>query len=204
MTNSPEQIDTVISDVGGVILMPSGTSLFLDWIVGESGVDRDYLAKELSIRRKAITAGQITENDYFQYVSDLGIPLSADELRKVYISLLSPNAEMVTLLNELRESGLTMALLSNSIPCQTIAIRQALGGIIDIELFSNEMGSRKPNPFTWEIALEILGKDPEQCLVTDDKAVNLIAPAELGMHVEQFVSPEDFRRILREKYHLVF
>lgn len=203
MNNDYEQVDTVILDVGGVICTPSRMTQFVEWAVLNYGVDEASFRESVRQKRGELFREEITEDDFFESMTEMGIPLSADEIKLAYVSPNTPNPEMLALLSELKERGVVLAILSNSIPITTAKVREDLAGVFDVEIFSDEVGLRKPDPRIWEMALEKLGKNPEQCLYIDDKGKNLSVPSEMGMAVEEFASPEELRKVLRDKYHLV-
>jgi len=202
MGNSLSHIDSIIFDVGGVICTPSRTSQFVEWAVSEHGIEAESFRASLSQLRSAFSGKSITEDVFFESIQGLGIPLSVNEIKDVYITHNFPNADMQALLHKLKERGLKLAILSNSIPPITKKVREDLRGIFDVEVFSDEIGIRKPDPDMWTETLKLLGKRPDQCLFIDDKAKNLSVPAEMGMAVEQFISPEELIKVLREKYKL--
>lgn len=67
-----------------------------------------------------------------------------------------------------------------------------LGGMVDVEVFSCEVGLRKPDPRIYRLAAERLGVDPERCLYVGDGAYGeLSGAAAVGMHAVLIRDPAD-------------
>jgi putative hydrolase of the HAD superfamily len=93
-----------------------------------------------------------------------------------------PGAEEI--LRELRERAMPTALISMCAP-DTPALWRAspLGGLIDVEVFSCEVGLRKPEPEIYLGAAERLGVEPTSCLYVGDGAyAELSGASSVGMH----------------------
>jgi putative hydrolase of the HAD superfamily len=102
-----------------------------------------------------------------------------------------PGAEEV--LNELRARGIPTALVSMCAP-DTPAMWRAspLGGLIDVEVFSCEVGLRKPEPEIYLAASEGLGVDPTECLYVGDGAyAELTGASAVGMRAVLIRDPAD-------------
>lgn len=84
------------------------------------------------------------------------------------------------------ETGVTLALLSNTAPGQDRRPALAAAGIDDLfgdrVFLSHEIGVAKPDPAAFEYVLNNLGVDPEETLSVGNNAANDICPAvQLGM-----------------------
>jgi putative hydrolase of the HAD superfamily len=102
-----------------------------------------------------------------------------------------PGAEEV--LRELRDRGIPTALVSMCAP-DTPAMWRAspLGGLIDVEVFSCEVGLRKPHPEIYLAATERLGVDPTECLYVGDGAyAELTGASAVGMRAVLIRDPAD-------------
>ncbi len=80
-----------------------------------------------------------------------------------------PRSGAEEILRELRQRGMPTALISMCAP-DTPALWRAspLAGLIDVEVFSCEVGLRKPDPEIYLAATERLGVDPAACLYVGD------------------------------------
>jgi putative hydrolase of the HAD superfamily len=48
------------------------------------------------------------------------------------------------------------------------------------------LGLRKPDPKIYQVALDVLQRDPEEAVFIDDRAENVAAAAKLGIHAIQY------------------
>jgi putative hydrolase of the HAD superfamily len=102
-----------------------------------------------------------------------------------------PGAEQV--LHELRGRRVPTALISMCAPDTPPLWRASpLGGLVDVEVFSCEVGLRKPDPEIYRLACERLGVDPAACLYVGDGAyAELSGAAAVGMRAVLIRDPAD-------------
>jgi putative hydrolase of the HAD superfamily len=66
----------------------------------------------------------------------------------------------------------------------------AFAGLMDVEVFSSEVGLRKPDPAIYRAAIDPLGVDPADCLYCGDGAYGeLTGAASLGMTAVEIRDP---------------
>ncbi len=108
-----------------------------------------------------------------------------------------PGAERV--LAEIRSRGLGLALVSMCAPDAPAMWRASpLGGTVDVEVFSSEVGLRKPDAEIYLLAAERLGVDPTGCLYVGDGSYReLTGAAEVGMRPVQIRDPDEEAELLR-------
>lgn len=108
--------------------------------------------------------------------------------------------EMVRALDQVRAAGYLMACLTNNMsggdgrtessvdPRQSEinAVMARFHAVIE----SSKVGVRKPETRFYEIACELVGVRPEQCVFLDDLGVNLKPAAAMGMTTIKVVDPE--------------
>lgn len=98
--------------------------------------------------------------------------------------------EMVAMLDRVKAAGFRVACLTNNIASldglrvaddaravQVAAIMDRFDVIVE----SSRAGVRKPEPRFYEIACELLGVQPEECVFLDDLGINLKPAAAMGM-----------------------
>jgi putative hydrolase of the HAD superfamily len=98
--------------------------------------------------------------------------------------------EMVAMLDRVRAAGLRVACLTNNMvggdglelagdvrAAQIAAIMDRFDVIVE----SSKIGVRKPEKRFYEIACELLGVQPHECVFLDDLGVNLKPAAAMGM-----------------------
>jgi putative hydrolase of the HAD superfamily len=98
--------------------------------------------------------------------------------------------EMVAMLDRVKAAGFRVACLTNNIVAgdgprladdarslQVAAIMDRFDAIVE----SSRVGVRKPEPRFYEIACEMLGVQPDECVFLDDLGINLKPAAAMGM-----------------------
>jgi putative hydrolase of the HAD superfamily len=96
--------------------------------------------------------------------------------------------EMVELLDRVKDAGLLVACLTNNTVESTNSVEDArsvqiaeIMGRFDVIVESSKIGVRKPEPRFYEIACEMLGVEPADCVFLDDLGINLKPAAAMGM-----------------------
>lgn len=70
--------------------------------------------------------------------------------------------------------------------------------LFDTVIVSAEVGFIKPDPKIFELVVEKLGVKPEEALFTDDRAEYLSGARQIGMHVHQFTSVNELRKVINK------
>lgn len=108
--------------------------------------------------------------------------------------------EMVELIDELRASGTTVAILTNgtdTIPDELNEL--GLTSHVDAIFNTAEIGFAKPDPRAFQHACMALDVDPAQVFFTDDSQRKLSGAVEIGMTAEHFVGVGALRTQLTER-----
>lgn len=107
----------------------------------------------------------------------------------------------VEILARLREADYCLGGLSNWSGETFPLVRKRYGFLnwFDPMIVSGDVGLIKPNPAIYELTLERLGRDAQQCLFIDDNAVNTEAADALGFDTILFTSPEQLGNDLRKR-----
>jgi putative hydrolase of the HAD superfamily len=197
------RIEAIISDFGGVLTSPLLHSFraFED----HSGISPAAIGKALAAVSERtgehplaeLERGRMSEQ---QFLGELGRELSAQLDREVdlgsfgeqYFAQLEPNEELIDYMRGLRERGYRLAICTNNVREWEARWRAMLpvDEIFDVVVDSAFVGTRKPEPRIYEIALERLGVSASEVLFVDDIDVNCDAARELGIHAIQFKSNE--------------
>jgi len=90
--------------------------------------------------------------------------------------------EMVTALDRVIEGGYSTACLTNNVrggdpPAEVSAVMARFDHVVE----SSKVGVRKPEPRFYEIACELVGAEPAECVFLDDLGINLKPAAAMGM-----------------------
>jgi putative hydrolase of the HAD superfamily len=101
-------------------------------------------------------------------------------------------ATSLALLEALRERGIKVGLVSNAFDPGWLLHRTlaelGLAELLDVAVFSSEVGKRKPHPAIFERALDELGVPPAETLFVGDRLYEDVrGAAELGMRTVQAV-----------------
>jgi putative hydrolase of the HAD superfamily len=195
-------ITTVISDFGGVLTTPLADS-FAAWS-NESGIQLADLGMAMAAAAERhgdsplfqLERGELTEQEFIDRLeAELGRPL--DSLTKSYFAHLQRNDTAIALMEELRDRGLRMALLTNNVrewEAQWRSMLPEIDAIFELVVDSAFVGLRKPDPKIYELTLERLGGVPAQeCIFVDDIDLNCAAARELGMTAVLFETTEQAR-----------
>jgi putative hydrolase of the HAD superfamily len=107
--------------------------------------------------------------------------------------------EMVAALDRVRAEGYRTACLTNNVapsdhhvtgPDERAEVIRSIMDRFDAVVESSKVGVRKPEPRFYEIACELLGVTPEQCVFLDDLGINLKPAAAMGMRTIKVLSAE--------------
>ncbi|MEP1123564.1 MAG: HAD-IA family hydrolase [Ilumatobacter sp.] len=184
-------IRAVLWDFGGVILSSpfeafnryeQANSLPNDFIrsVNTSNPDDNAWAR---LERNDITPAEF--DDLFAGESDaLGHRVPGNDV----LALLSGDvrSEMVTALDRVIAAGYATACLTNNVVSDDTAAHKrpdvaAVMDRFDHVVESSKVGVRKPEPRFYEIACELVGVQPTECVFLDDLGINLKPAKAMGM-----------------------
>jgi putative hydrolase of the HAD superfamily len=209
MSDTTRQVDAVIFDYGGVLTNAVGGSIKA-WQEAD-GIDpasftralRSWMSRdvpvgtpvhrletgELSIAEfEALLAAELTTVD--------GRELVAEGMLGRLFAGMRPDTAMFDLVTELRETGVKVALLSNS--WGNTYPRERINELFDHIVISGEVGLRKPDPAIYRLSLEGLGVEPERAVFIDDAEPNTLGAAALGLHTILHTTAEATRASLAE------
>ena len=193
------QIDTVIFDLGGVLMRNGRHSDFTKnfppevaaeaqrIFVGEFGVDTDHPWHRLE--RGEISMEDCRKEQMAAFAA-AGIEMPArptppptEDGKPSPMLTFQPNEEMMDLAARLRAAGIGTGILTNNarefrdLWRNLMPYEELFDDIVD----SHEVGLRKPNPAIYELALSRLGGTPERAAFLDDLPSNVEAANALGM-----------------------
>jgi putative hydrolase of the HAD superfamily len=203
-------IKAVLWDFGGVIL--SSPFEAFNRYEEEHGLPKDFLRTVNAtnphdnawarLERSDITPAQF-DTEFADEAERLGHRVPGADV----LALLSGDVrdEMVTLLDELKERGYLLACLTNNVggshaSAERAEVINAIMARFDVIVESSKVGVRKPETTFYEMACQLLGVEPRECLFLDDLGINLKPAAAMGMQTIKVVSAEqainDLHRVL--------
>ena len=207
-TDGDRQIDTVIFDLGGVLMHNGRHSDFvkrfpaehaenaLRIFVGPFGVDTDHPWHRLERGEISMDECQALNRTAF---AEAGLEMparptpepspepstagSGEPPTPAPLMTFMPNTEMMDLVARLRAAGIRVGMLTNNVR----EFRELWRGLMPYdELFddivdSHEVGMRKPNPAIYQLALTRLNAAADRTAFLDDLPSNVEAATSLGM-----------------------
>ncbi len=203
MTRAQDPPAVVLFDLGGVVCRFDPQPR-LDTIADECGLSAGEVHErvwgaELS---REFDAGHYTTAEWFDLITEL-LRWRADfvHFRDVMLSALTPDNEMLALVDEVRPHART-AMLTDSAPLLLEAMPRRFPQLVerfDPMLFSCELGALKPSREAFDAAIERLGEPAERVLFIDDTQANVKAARALGMRAHRFTSVEGARAELARR-----
>lgn len=171
-------IDTVIFDIGGVLVQGASVGALLRGAGIQYGeCEREYWQR--------VKTGQISEDNFFRaLLNDDSLARVAKEDMRKYVqgAQRGPACELAFKVQEL---GVHRGIISNHVAPWAYGSLKAVGVDKVFEgfpvLISDEVRLAKPDRRIYELALERLDRPAERCVFIDDKQKNVDAARELGM-----------------------
>ena len=187
-----DMIKAVLWDFGGVILTSpfeafrryeTEHDLPLDFIRSVNTTDPHNNAWAL-MERNEVTPQQF--DDLFAAESAaLGYKVAGADVLMLLAGDVRPR--MVALLDRVKAAGFHVACLTNNIVdgdspdvARSIQLAEIMARF-DVIVESSKIGVRKLEPRFYEIACELLGVTPDECVFLDDLGINLKPAAAMGM-----------------------
>jgi putative hydrolase of the HAD superfamily len=199
------RFEAVVFDLFGTLVYEFPRSDWDEWLETSAAVlEADPEAFRLawaatSIDRQTGRAGGVEENlrtvaaRAGAWPTDAQIAEALEVRSALYRKWFVPRPGAEEILRELRERAMPTALISMCAP-DTPALWRAspLGGLIDVEVFSCEVGLRKPEPEIYLAAAERLEVEPASCLYVGDGAyAELSGASSVGMHAVMIRDPAE-------------
>jgi len=131
--------------------------------------------------------------------SDAQITEAMEARSTMYRKWFVPRSGAEQVLAELRSNGFALALVSMCAPDTPSMWRTSpLGGAVDVEVFSSEVGLRKPDAEIYLLACERLGVGPGECLYIGDGSYRELSGATaVGMRAVLIRDLDEQAEVLR-------
>jgi putative hydrolase of the HAD superfamily len=181
----------VLWDFGGVIL--SSPFEAFNRFEAEHGLPPDFIrsVNATNPHHNAwahLERGDITPEQFDEEFADesegLGHRISGSDVLALLAGYVRP--DMVDLLDRVKTAGYKVACLTNNIGGDHVTSERTetitdIMARFDVVVESSKVGVRKPEPRFYEIACELLGVQPAECIFLDDLGINLKPAAAMGM-----------------------
>jgi putative hydrolase of the HAD superfamily len=185
------EISTILWDVGGVLLTNGWDRAERDAVLEQFALDGVAFEQRHELANDAWEKGLMTAEQYLlqtvfyeprpftpaaflQAMKERSVLLPHGAIRILQELAASEEVELAILNNEAREL--------NDYRIE----RFELGRYFDVFLSSCYLGLRKPDPRIFELALDVLQRDPEEVAFIDDRPGNCAAAEALGIHAIQY------------------
>jgi putative hydrolase of the HAD superfamily len=198
------RFDAVIFDLYGTLVPEFPRSEFYETVeqmAAALGADEDAFRTEwnrTAIARQTGTVVSMEDNVRLicralelQEPSDDRIAEVLAPRAEMYARWFNPRPGALETLRSLRARGLPLGLMSMCAPDTPEMWRSSeLAGTVDVEVFSSEVGLRKPDAAIYLFACEALGVDADRCLYCGDGAYGELTGAEaVGMTAIEIRDP---------------
>lgn len=194
---------TILFDLGNVLLKFSHARMCRQ-IAELGGISPELLRRELleSPLQLEFERGRMSEAEFQSRLERFcGCVMPIEDLRIAAADIFEPNPGMREIVEQLRERGLRLVLLSNTCVTHIDFIRQkySLLDLFDDVVLSYEVGALKPEDAIFEAAKSRIQCSPAECFYTDDIAPYVDAGRKQGLQAELFATPHQLRDQLRAR-----
>ncbi|MCH8748430.1 HAD family phosphatase [Patescibacteria group bacterium] len=179
-------IRAVVFDVGGVLHTSRAEHIAQD-IINTLGISQEQYLLAYDQLMPLFNLGEITEQEFWQQFITLtkaSQPLPTESLwGREFARLYQVNDDVLHIVANLKNQGLTVAILSNTIdPHATINRQRGLYAPFEIIILSHEVGLAKPDPKIYEVAQKQLQVSAAETVFVDDREENITAAIKLGIN----------------------
>ncbi|MBD3211570.1 MAG: HAD-IA family hydrolase [Candidatus Lokiarchaeota archaeon] len=197
-------IKNIIFDLGNV-LINFKPGEFLNQFTNEMGKIEDFVKK---VPKSKIwfdlDRGKLSVNEAFKIFLEK-YPEKEELLHSFFennkwMDMLTPIKENVEILNELKNKGYRLYILSSFIKeaFSYIQSRYEFLSLFDGAVISYQEGCIKPEKEIYRILLQRYNLNPEECIFIDDHKVILKPARQLGMNVIHYQPDTDLREELQK------
>ncbi|MGA8765525.1 MAG: HAD family phosphatase [Candidatus Acidiferrales bacterium] len=196
------EVSTLFWDNGGVILTNGWDRRSRRKAVEKFDLDWADFEDRHELLLNAFECGQATLDEYVRRtVFCRTRPFQAEEFKQFMFEQSEPMPESLEFLEQLAKTRRYRhaALNNESLEINAYRIRRFhLRECFEAFFSSCYLGVRKPDRGIYSLALKITQRDPAECVLIDDRELNLECAREMGMHGIQFQDVEQLRRELAE------
>jgi len=200
-------IEAVVFDYGGVLTLPVRDSIAA-WLEAD-GVEPASFSRTLKawLSRDAedgtpihrLETGELSVAEFdallaAELTTVHGGPVEPTGVLDRLFAGMQPDPSMFALVEDLREAGLRVGLLSNS--WGNTYPRERIDALFDPVVISGEVGLRKPRAEIYELALERLGLPANRVLFVDDAEPNILGARCVGLQAFLHTDPLTTRAAL--------
>src|SRR5664280_1143553 len=197
-------VDAAVFDYGGVLTTPVPDSIAA-WL-DRDGIDPASFSRTLKawLSRSApdgtpihrLETGKLSTAEFdallaAELVGKDGGTVAPEDLLSGLFAQMRPDLAMFDLVQDLKDAGVRVALLSNS--WGNTYPRERIDALFEAVVISGEVGMRKPNPDIFTHTLDLLDALPDRVVFVDDAEPNTDGAARLGIHTVLHTDPDTTR-----------
>ena len=190
-------VSTLFWDNGGVILTNGWDRDSRQKVAAKFGLDWPEFEDRHELVLNAFETGQMTLDEYLRRtVFYRQRSFSEQQFKDALFSQSQPIPDSLAFLGSLaRPRRYRMASLNNeSLEVNEYRIEKfKLRDYFEAFFSSCYLGVRKPDVAIYRLALKITQASPDECVLVDDRGLNLECARELGMHTIQFQNVQQLR-----------
>ena len=191
------EVSTLFWDNGGVILTNGWDRGSRRLAVEKFHLDFADFEDRHELMLDAFERGNASLDEYLQRtVFYRERPYTLEDFKKFMFDQSQALPESLAFLGELAATHRYMmaalnneSLEINEYRIRTFKLREYFGAFFS----SCYLGVRKPDSGIYSLALKITQRDPGECVLIDDRGLNLECAREMGMHTIQFVNVAQLR-----------
>lgn len=193
----------IVFDFGGVMTMEPNREAVIHFLCTSFGLSAEEFEQVNQKKREAIKAGKTDAEFWFQYAKDRKICLPIDwehNFNAVMKDAIGVNPKMYDLVDQLKEKGIPIALLSNIDDRLAKLIRDfGLYEPFDPCLLSCEIGLEKPDLKIYDVLLKKMNLPAKEIVFIDDRPENIEAAQQLGFDAIFFISQQQLQIELEKR-----
>jgi putative hydrolase of the HAD superfamily len=203
-------VSSVILDFGGVLGLPQDPVRAAN-MAALCRLSMEEFSRLYVLDRLELDRGTLSSEEYWtRILRAAGVPPEPGLIAQIEEEDLRGwtriNRRIVDWAAELRAAGFSTAILSN-MPFDKLAYMRkspAFDWIADfsVTVFSCNHGLVKPEPAIYRLCLELLAKEPQECLFLDDSPVNVEGGRAAGIPTLLFRTAEESAPVLSDTWGL--
>ncbi len=178
----------ILLDFDGVLTIDKyGSDSILRYLGENTDAPIDVLKREYYKINRGLLNGEYTHKDvWVDYCKNVGCDIDFQILIDSFINTPLDN-EMISLVRELKTKYKIGMITDNKVDRITEILKyHNLSDLFDVVTISAECKCGKSNRMIFDITLESLNVEPNDCVFIDNSDKNLIVPRELGIHTILF------------------
>lgn len=194
-------IKTIIFDMGGVLLL-NDISHTYEKLAESLKVEPRLMLKLISQNRRKFMNGEYSAEGFAKLIKDsFRLKEDATEIiskwKDSFEQLMKLNDELFSLITRLKRNYKT-AMLTDAPQLHSIVNKKkGLYKPFDPCIISCQVGLVKPEKGIYELILKGLKQEPSECLVVDDREVNIETAKGIGFRTILFKDNEQFTKELK-------